>query len=126
MNKQLNEDQIKALAPYESHFATAIRAGFASYPGEQAISKMRDIWTELTGSVYPMNASCSWCLMNLMRDLGQLYFAAVGKDPDNLVKKRTVVINRPAPAISAPAEATETPKPTKAPAAKKKASNAKK
>lgn len=124
MNKTLTPDQVAALAPYEEKMATAIRAGYATYPGVQALDLMRQIWAAHTGNTYPYSPSCSTCIMNLLRDMGALYFEATGKDPRELAPSKTVkVAAAPSPR---PAEASAAPKPSKTPAKTKKASNAKK
>lgn len=124
MNKTLTPEQVAALAPYEEKMATAIRAGYATYPGVQALDLMRQIWAAHTGNTYPYSPSCSTCIMNLLRDIGALYFEATGKDPRELVPSKTVKISAEAP--SRPAETSAAPKPSKTPAKPKKASNTKK
>lgn len=124
MNKTLTPEQVAALAPYEDKMATAIRAGYATYPGVQALELMRNIWAAHTGNTYPYSPSCSTCIMNLLRDIGTLYFEATGKDPRELVPSKTVKIS--AEASSKPAETSAAPKPVKTPAKPKKAPNAKK
>lgn len=124
MNKTLTPEQVAALAPYEERMATAIRAGYATYPGVQALELMRNIWAAHTGNTYPYSPSCSTCIMNLLRDIGTLYFEATGKDPRELVPSKTVKISAKAP--SKPAEASAEAKPVKTPAKPKKAPNTKK
>lgn len=124
MNKTLTPDQVAALAPYEEKMATAIRAGYATYPGVQALDLMRQIWAAHTGNTYPYSPSCSTCIMNLLRDIGALYFEATGKDPRELVPSKTVKIS--ANVDSKPANVVSKPKPKKAANAKKTASKAKK
>ena len=63
------------LRPYERNFKQATEAAWCSYPGQAGISKMCDIWESLTGSKYPYQPGCSNCLLNLVRDLGTIYFA---------------------------------------------------
>ncbi len=72
---KLTADQVHALAPYERQFTQATRAAWCSYPGQAGIAKMCDIWESLTGSKYPYQPGCSNCLLNLVRDLGTIYFA---------------------------------------------------
>jgi len=124
MNKTLTPEQVTALAPYEEKMATAMRAGYATYPGVQALDKMREIWAAHTGNTYPYSPSCSTCIMNLLRDMGALYFEATGKNPADLAPSKTVKISAEAP--SKPVEEHEAPKPSKTPAKPKKAANAKK
>ena len=117
MNKTLTPDQVAALAPYEEKMATAIRAGYATYPGVQALDLMRRIWAAHTGNTYPYSPSCSTCIMNLLRDIGALYFEATGKDPRELAPSKTVKVA---------ANVVSKPKTKKAPSTKKTASKAKK
>ena len=76
MTKQLTADQVQTLSAYERYFTQATRAAWCSYPGQAAIHKMLDIWAELTGSPYPYKPGCPNCLLNLVRDMGHIYFAA--------------------------------------------------
>lgn len=76
MTKQLTADQVQTLSAYERYFTQATRAAWCSYPGQAAIHKMLDIWAELTGSPYPYKPGCPNCLLNLVRDMGTIYFAA--------------------------------------------------
>ena len=97
---KLNESQIARLAPMERYFGMVIRSGYCSpVPGEEEQKTMKDIWTELTGNVYPFSRGCSNCLFNLIHDMGQLYYAATGIDPFDVPKivKPSPVAARKAP-----------------------------
>lgn len=72
---RLTAAQVLELRPYERNFKQATEAAWCSYPGQAGISKMCDIWESLTGSKYPYQPGCSNCLLNLVRDLGTIYFA---------------------------------------------------
>lgn len=76
MKSNLTNEQIEALAPYEVMFRTAVNASWCSYPGQAGIDKMLSIWNSITGSPYPYQRGCGNCLLNLVRDMGNLYFAA--------------------------------------------------
>ena len=97
MNEQkLTAEQVLELQPYERHFTQATRAAWCSYPGQAGIAKMLDIWESLTGSKYPYQPGCSNCLLNLVRDLGTIYFAqrdsvleAAGKVAETAQKPET-------------------------------------
>ena len=117
MNKQLTLEQIEALRPYEKYFGSVIRAGYSSYPGEPALDKMRNIWADLTGSPYPFCSGCPDSIMNLLRDVGTLYFSATGIDPWSLVEKKiyshgSLVATIP-PAAATKAAETSEPSPKK-------------
>lgn len=74
-NPKMSAIQLRKLETYERHFDTVMRAGYCSYPGQEAIDRMRDVWKELTGKDYPFRAGCSTCIFNLVQDLGTLYRA---------------------------------------------------
>lgn len=78
---QLTADQVEKLAPYERHFEQATQAAWCSYPGQHGINEMLDTWAALTGSPYPYQPGCAHCLLNLVRDIGTLYFIAKDKMP---------------------------------------------
>ena len=72
---KLTAAQVHELEPFERHFRQAIEAAWCSYPGQAGINKMLDIWLAIAGSQYPYKPGCPNCLLNLVRDLGTLYFA---------------------------------------------------
>jgi hypothetical protein len=74
-NTRLTPEQMQELAPYERNFTQATKAAYCSYPGQAGIDKMLDIWQSLTGSRYPYQPGCANCLLNLVRDMGTIYFA---------------------------------------------------
>ena len=73
---------------------------------------MLQIWEAVTGSRRPFRNGCPTCERELMNDICTLYYAPADESP--------------AKAAETHAEAAEAPAPKKAPAKKKKASNAKK
>lgn len=123
MNKAMTTQQAESLAPYEKYFGMVLRASYCTYPGEQALQKMRDVWAEITGSHYPFRAGCPECIMNLVRDLGVLYYAATGRKPEDSAPSRNVKVGASSPAVPAPkpAEANQAPKKANSPAKKKPA-----
>ena len=46
---KLNAIQLRKLESYERFFDTAIRSGYSSYPGQEAIDRLLEVWKELTG-----------------------------------------------------------------------------
>ena len=113
MNEQkLTAEQVLELQPYERHFTQATRAAWCSYPGQAGIAKMLDIWESLTGSKYPYQPGCSNCLLNLVRDLGTIYFAQKGG---------VLAAEMAEKADSAPVEGTKAPKTRKTTSKGKKA-----
>lgn len=78
---KLTKEQMKALGPYEKYMRTAVRADWASNPGMQGIDTLSRVWEEVTGTRRNMSVSCGVCVLNLLKDVGRLYF-------DSLPKKR--------------------------------------
>lgn len=78
---RLTKEQMKALEPYEKHMRTAVRASWASNPGMQGIETLRRVWEDVTGARRNMSVSCGVCILNLLKDVGRLYF-------DSLPRKR--------------------------------------
>lgn len=72
----IRDAEMKALKPYEKNFTTAIRSGWASYPGGAALDMMHAIVSRETGSRARLNKSCGACVLGLLRDVGKLYFAS--------------------------------------------------
>lgn len=101
---KLSPAQEDSLRPYEKNFGTAIRSGWSSPISDAAVEKMRGVWRELTGSTYPMSNGCGRCLMNLLKDIGTLYFETIGKDPHDS-KYSTVIQVNPSKKAKAPAQA---------------------
>lgn len=112
--KLLTADQVRELAPFERFFSQATTAAWCSYPGQAGINKMLDIWTSMTGRPYPYQPGCANCLLNLVRDMGTVYFAQ--KDAALAAEK----------AAEIPAEDWKVPEPGDQPGQKKNARKGKK
>lgn len=116
MRNTLTADQVQALEGYERIFTQATKAAWCSYPGKAAIAKMLDVWQSLTGHPYPYKPGCPNCLLNLVRDMGTLYFAA----------KEAQAAEAAAKADSFAVESGTPTEPSKTTTAKKAAKKAKK
>ena len=75
MKKKFTEKQMAFLATQERDMRTAVESNWSRYPGQANIEPMRKIWEELTGQTREIRLSCSSCILNLVRDMGILYFA---------------------------------------------------
>ena len=69
-----NEEQMKALAAYEEHFRTAIKAQWAKNPGRTGLRVIWEIYTQATGDTRRFNDNCSHCILNLLHDCGTIYY----------------------------------------------------
>lgn len=76
---RLTKEQMKALEPYEKYMRTAVRASWASNPGMQGIDTLRRVWEDVTGTRRNMSVSCGVCILNLLKDVGRLYFNSLPK-----------------------------------------------
>ena len=67
--------QMEQLAPYETHFETAVFADWSRYPGKKALKTLADIYVSATGKVVNLDESCGTCVLRLLKSCGKLYFA---------------------------------------------------
>lgn len=88
---RLTKEQIKELEPYERHFTTAVRSQFVRYPGMAALTKMHEIYKGIVPNAPRLNAGCATCAYNLVRDLGNIYFA----DKEEMEKPVVVEESKP-------------------------------
>lgn len=72
---RLTEDQYRALAPFEQNMRTALHSNYARNPGRRATLDMQDIYNEVTGARLRVNVGCGTCILNLLKDVGRIYFA---------------------------------------------------
>lgn len=94
----LTPSQVEALRPYEEHFGRAIRSGWSKPLSDATIERLRSLWLEITGSEYHLQNGCGTCTLNLLSDVGWLYYNHTGIDPENTAERQEVVLHpQPAP-----------------------------
>lgn len=71
----LTEEEFRALEPYEKHMETALRAGWSRNPGLSALDTMQRIYNRVSKSALKINKGCGVCILNLLKDVGRIYFA---------------------------------------------------
>ena len=118
-NTRLTPEQMQELAPYERNFTQATKAAYCSYPGQAGIDKMLDIWQSLTGSRYPYQPGCANCLLNLVRDMGTIYFAQKEVAEKAAAEYMRESLAKAAAAKAPVAEPAKSPKPKTRKSAKK-------
>lgn len=84
---QMTDEQFAALSAYEHNYETALKANYSRYPGLTAIDTMFRIYRELTGSRIFLNRTCSVCVLNLVKNVGKLYFAEKERREQELAKQ---------------------------------------
>ena len=100
MKLNYTDTQFAALTPYRHYFELAVRERWTRNPGRTALTQMADIWRDVARLPgFRMDYNCSTCIVNLLTDLGTLYF----QDE----KAKAEAAEKPAPKV----ETTETEKP---------------
>lgn len=98
------DEQFYALAPYEEYFRTALYSQYIRGLSRQQIDDISKHY-KAAGGTTQVNASCSVCIYEFVREVADPWFA-----------KRLEIDNRPVPVAEEPAVA----EPKKATTAKKK------
>ena len=110
---KLNDAQFKAVAPYEPFMRSALYQRWSRNPGRRALELMAQIYREAAHlRVFSMDYNCSACIVNLLADVGRLYFAdkeekeaeAAAKKAAAAEKKKKVATTKKAKAPEAPVE----------------------
>lgn len=70
-----NEDYA-LLTEYKEHLHTALHSDYSRYVPRQALKRMVEIVRGVDGN-YKMNASCSRCVLSILKDAARLYEAEV-------------------------------------------------
>lgn len=72
---RLTDEQFQTLSKYEEQFRTAVKSRWARFPGTSAIHVIHNIKTQVTGHASRLNTSCSTCVLRLLTEMGNIYFA---------------------------------------------------
>ena len=107
MKKKFTEKQMAFLATQERDMRTAVESNWSRYPGQANIEQMRKIWEELTGQTREIRLSCSSCILNLVRDMGILYFAQKKEQEADLAAAAAKAARAAEEAAKAAAKAAE-------------------
>lgn len=70
-------EQLQILSRWEENFRTAVRARWARNPGRSGLRTIYDIYTSATGDTRRFSENCSTCILSLLTDCGNLYFADI-------------------------------------------------
>lgn len=85
---RLTDEQFQILSNYEIQFRTAVKARWARFPGTAALHQIHKIQREVTGRATSLNTSCSTCVLRLLTEMGNIYFA----DKAEREQQRTVSV----------------------------------
>ena len=72
---KLTDEQFQTLSQYETQLRTAVRSRWARFPGTSAMHVIHNIKTQVTGHASRLNTSCSTCVLRLLTEMGNIYFA---------------------------------------------------
>lgn len=97
----LTQEQMKQLSPFERHFNSAINGDWAPYPGKTNLEMMDAIWREVSGIKIHTDISCRVCVLDLLKDLGRLYFEVAAerakeKEQNQLTANKKTATEMPA------------------------------
>lgn len=85
---RLTDEQFQILSNYETQLRTAVKAKWARFPGTVALHQIHEIQREVTGMATSLNTSCSKCVLRLLTEMGNIYFA----DKAEREQQRTVSV----------------------------------
>lgn len=71
----LTAEQFESVRHLEKHFLTAMRSQWCSYPGRESLENAKALLDSVTGHQHPLSLGCGICMVNLMAELGRIYFA---------------------------------------------------
>lgn len=95
---KLSQEQFDALAPYQKHFETAVKAQWTRNPGSVALDLIFNIYVQVTGSTEKLNKGCNHCIMRLMTDMGRIFL-------EDLEERKKVVVAKEETSTSEPIKA---------------------
>ena len=70
----MTDEQFNTLAQFEPNFKTALECNYSRYPGQAGVDTLFRIWRELTNSRVNINRSCGTCILNLVKNVGKLWY----------------------------------------------------
>lgn len=72
---KLTQKQMAYLSKFESNMQTAVRSNWTSPLSASDLQGVADIFNEVTGQNRRANANCASCILELLTDVGRIYFA---------------------------------------------------
>lgn len=71
---KLSTEQMAILSKYEDRIGTAVRSNWASPVSATELQVIVDILNGVTGGNRRVNANCASCILEILTDVGRLYF----------------------------------------------------
>ena len=104
---RLTDEQFQTLSKYEEQFRTAVKSRWARFPGTAAMHVIHNIKTQVTGHASRLNTSCSTCVLRLLTEMGNIYFADKAEREE---QRRVQVLDKQIPVLEKIEVKTDKPK----------------
>ena len=72
---KLTQEQMTYLSRFEGNMLTAVRSNWTSPLSASDLQMVADIYNKVTGQSRRANANCASCILELLTDIGRIYFA---------------------------------------------------
>ena len=72
---KLTQEQMTYLSRFEGNMLTAVRSNWTSPLSASDLQMVADIYNKVTGQSRRANANCASCILELLTDMGRIYFA---------------------------------------------------
>lgn len=72
---RFDENTLAVLAEYEDFFYKAINADWSPNPGHHALTEMQLAMEQFAGRTERLNESCNTCILRLIKEAGQKFYA---------------------------------------------------
>jgi len=110
MKREFTTQEMQWLSQFETNMQTAVRSHWASPLTDTALRDMAHLFNEVTGGNRRASTSCAACILELLTDMGHLYFAQ--KEATGGAEKKQVA-TRPAKPAKVTGVAVKTSKTSK-------------
>lgn len=72
--RQFTNEELKALEQYESRFKTSMELNYVRNLEPRYLNAIKAIYDSAVGVAYPLNSTCSHCVLTFMKAVGTKYF----------------------------------------------------
>lgn len=93
----MTDEQFNTLAQFEPNFKTALECNYSRYPGQAGVDTLFRIWRELTNTRVNINRSCGSCILNLVKNVGKLWYQEKARREEEERKKEEALKAEPEP-----------------------------
>lgn len=77
--RDFNKEELDMLQEYERRFKTAIDLGFVRNLEPRYLNVIKKIYDSASGEDYPLNGSCSHCVVKFMKLVGNKFYKDLEK-----------------------------------------------